>query len=106
VQRERERNYPDERIELEWHLYARCADLWLAEADRLLFPWRGDRRSGAGARAICAGCDVREECLEFALGDTDAYHHGIWGGTTHRERQRIRGAMKRAGSSPNGFSTL
>ncbi len=39
------------------------------------------------ARQICVGCPVREECLEYAL-----YHridHGVWGGTSERERRRI-----------------
>ena len=45
------------------------------------------------ARRICAGCQVRQQCLDFALrtGET----HGIWGGTTPEERiaarrQRLR----------------
>jgi len=38
----------------------------------------------AEAKAICAGCPVRNECLAFALrtGQVD----GIWGGTTTHER--------------------
>lgn len=35
---------------------------------------------------ICAGCQVRGQCLEFAMrtGETE----GIWGGTTPEERVR------------------
>lgn len=39
------------------------------------------------ARRICAGCPVKEPCLEYAL-----YHridHGVWGGASERERRRI-----------------
>ena len=39
------------------------------------------------AKAICATCPVREECLEYALvtrpGD------GVWGGLTATERHRL-----------------
>ena len=40
----------------------------------------------ARAQRVCAGCQVRRECLDFALatGETE----GIWGGTTPDERIR------------------
>lgn len=40
------------------------------------------------AKAICASCGVREECLAFAVetGQGD----GIWGGMNARERERVR----------------
>lgn len=34
-------------------------------------------------------CPVRDECLEYAL-SLPTRCMGIWGGTTHHERQRIR----------------
>lgn len=37
---------------------------------------------------ICAGCPVRAECLDYALESRQRY--GIWGGTTERERRRLR----------------
>jgi WhiB family redox-sensing transcriptional regulator len=39
------------------------------------------------AKAICEGCDVRQPCLEWALGQRE--HDGVWGGATERERRRI-----------------
>ena len=47
-------------------------------------------QDGAGverARAICAHCPVKSDCLEYAL----AHHidHGVWGGCSERERRRI-----------------
>ena len=39
------------------------------------------------ARAICKGCPVSETCLEYAL--TERIEHGVWGGTSERERRRI-----------------
>jgi WhiB family redox-sensing transcriptional regulator len=39
------------------------------------------------AKAICAGCPVRQACLEHALGHRE--REGVWGGATERERRRI-----------------
>ena len=39
------------------------------------------------ARAICEGCQVREQCLQMALTDSNLY--GVWGGTTKAERRRM-----------------
>ena len=40
----------------------------------------------ARARVICARCQVRAECLEFALSSDDL--DGMWGGLTATERAR------------------
>lgn len=51
---------------------------------RFMFPENGaDTRR---AKAICADCPVREACLEYGIDEAE----GIWGGTTHEERRRIR----------------
>ena len=39
------------------------------------------------ARKICAGCPVKDECLEHAL--DHRIEHGVWGGCSERERRRI-----------------
>lgn len=39
------------------------------------------------ARQICVGCPVKEQCLEYAL--AERIDHGVWGGTSERERRRI-----------------
>ncbi|MEU6277041.1 WhiB family transcriptional regulator [Streptomyces populi] len=39
------------------------------------------------AKAVCAGCPVREECLRWAL-DTDQTV-GVWGGTSEAERRAL-----------------
>lgn len=50
------------------------------------------------ARQVCAGCPVREQCAEFAMAIGD--RHGVWGGTTHRERVAVlRGPRNRASAS-------
>jgi WhiB family redox-sensing transcriptional regulator len=50
-------------------------------------------RHGQSARpglALCEGCEVRAECLDFAMADPGL--EGMWGGTTARERRRLRQA--------------
>lgn len=39
------------------------------------------------AKRICLGCPVQRECLEYAVDNGEA---GVWGGTSERERRRIR----------------
>ena len=40
------------------------------------------------AKAVCAVCPVMEECFYFAMENEEEY--GVWGGTTHRDRERLR----------------
>lgn len=47
----------------------------------------------AQAKAICRGCPVRAECLDFAVANREPY--GIWGGTNELERRRL--MARRAG---------
>lgn len=51
------------------------------------FPEETDSTAGREARLICMGCDVRKQCLSFAV-----RHHedGVWGGTTPNQRVGIR----------------
>ena len=51
---------------------------------------------GAGvvkAKRVCARCGVRATCLEYAL--MEGITHGVWGGASDRERQRVRAARNR-----------
>jgi WhiB family transcriptional regulator, redox-sensing transcriptional regulator len=38
------------------------------------------------AKAVCARCEVQQECLAYALATRQV--HGMWGGTSPDERQR------------------
>lgn len=49
-------------------------------------PARPDARRLEQAMAICAGCPVREVCLDAVM----AEEHGIWGGLEPRERRALR----------------
>ena len=40
------------------------------------------------AKKVCVGCDVRSECLEYALANDERF--GIWGGLSERERRKLK----------------
>jgi WhiB family redox-sensing transcriptional regulator len=46
------------------------------------------RAQAEEAKAICARCLVRQECLEYAL--ITGQEAGIWGGLTEEERRALR----------------
>jgi WhiB family transcriptional regulator, redox-sensing transcriptional regulator len=46
------------------------------------------------AKAICARCEIRQECLRYALDAGPV--QGVWGGMTERERQLLRQRERRA----------
>ena len=67
--------------------------------ENLWYPEIGGHAQAALARRICRACPVRAECLDYALAGADTWNGlttGIWGGTTPRERARIRRARKKA----------
>ena len=69
----------------DWMADAACVD----QPYEVMFPDRGRMDLVALAKSICAGCRVKQECLDYARTspvDTD----GIWGGLTGRERRRVR----------------
>ena len=50
----------------------------------------GERRAReVRAVGVCAGCPVRQQCLEHALAVPEMF--GVWGGATESERGRLRG---------------
>ena len=62
-----------------WHDLARCA-----ETDpEMFFPEKGE--SVRPAKRVCAGCEVRAECLQDALDRGERF--GVWGGLSERERR-------------------
>jgi WhiB family redox-sensing transcriptional regulator len=62
-----------------------------AETDpEAFFPEKGG--STREAKQICRSCDVRAECLDYALANDERF--GIWGGLSDRERRQIRVARR------------
>jgi WhiB family redox-sensing transcriptional regulator len=67
---------------VEWRLSAVCAQT----DPEAFFPEKGG--SPAAAKAVCAGCPVTGECLEWALANDVRY--GVWGGLSAPQRGGIR----------------
>jgi WhiB family redox-sensing transcriptional regulator len=61
------------------------------------FPERSDLRPMAGAKRICAGCEVREQCLSYALERNEPW--GVWGGLSTPQRKRLLKARRDAVAS-------
>lgn len=63
------------------------SDSLCAQTDpEAFFPEKGG--STRDAKKICASCEVRIHCLEYALENDERF--GIWGGLSERERRKLR----------------
>jgi WhiB family redox-sensing transcriptional regulator len=81
------RQQPPETDE-QWRDQAACLGL-----DPMVFYPTSDDEE-AEAKAVCEGCTVRVECLEYAIGRREK--DGVWGGATERDRRRIIRQRRRA----------
>ena len=75
---------PDDPAGLEWQDKALCAEV----DPEIFYPEKGG--STRDPKRVCAMCEVRESCLDYALTHEDAGRFGIWGGTSERERRALR----------------
>ncbi|WP_179429924.1 WhiB family transcriptional regulator [Spelaeicoccus albus] len=67
---------------LGWQDQALCAQT----DPEAFFPEKGG--STREAKRVCSTCDVRAECLEYALANDERF--GIWGGLSERERRKLK----------------
>lgn len=77
------------------------ADALCAQTDpEAFYPEKGE--STREAKQICASCEVRAECLTYALDNNERY--GVWGGLSERERRRLTDRPRRqmAGTGHGG----
>jgi WhiB family redox-sensing transcriptional regulator len=77
---------------MDWVHQARCKDT----DPELFFPvgTTGPAASQiAAAKAVCMKCDVRSECLEWAM--STGQDAGVWGGLSEEERRALRRARRR-----------
>jgi hypothetical protein len=65
-----------------WYADAAC----LGVDPDLFFPEKG--QNDDDAKAVCGGCDVRAECLAYALERRNLV--GVWGATNANERDKRR----------------
>src|SRR6478672_8500951 len=68
--------------ELSWQERSLCAQT----DPEAFFPEKGG--STREAKKVCVGCEVRSECLEYALSNDERF--GIWGGLSERERRKLK----------------
>ncbi|CAN5832427.1 WhiB family transcriptional regulator [soil metagenome] len=68
--------------ENQWQDRALCAQT----DPEAFFPEKGG--STREAKRICLGCEVKDECLDYALAHDERF--GIWGGLSERERRRLK----------------
>ena len=73
---------PEDEDELGWQDQALCAQT----DPEAFFPEKGG--STREAKRVCRSCEVRAECLEYALEHDERF--GIWGGMSERERRRLK----------------
>jgi WhiB family transcriptional regulator, redox-sensing transcriptional regulator len=66
----------------EWQERALCSQT----DPEAFFPEKGG--STREAKRICSRCEVRADCLEYALGSDERF--GIWGGLSERERRKLK----------------
>ena len=74
----------EEETVLSWQERSLCAQT----DPEAFFPEKGG--STREAKKVCVGCEVRAECLEYALANDERF--GIWGGLSERERRRLKKA--------------
>jgi WhiB family redox-sensing transcriptional regulator len=74
--------HPEEVDDLGWQDRALCAQT----DPEAFFPEKGG--STREAKRVCKACEVRAECLEYALENDERF--GIWGGMSERERRRLK----------------
>jgi WhiB family transcriptional regulator, redox-sensing transcriptional regulator len=68
--------------ELTWQERALCAQT----DPEAFFPEKGG--STREAKKVCLTCEVKAECLEYALQHDERF--GIWGGLSERERRKLK----------------
>ncbi len=72
----------DEDGPLSWQDRALCAQT----DPEAFFPEKGG--STREAKKVCQSCDVKSECLDYALAHDERF--GIWGGLSERERRKLK----------------
>ncbi|WP_344102298.1 WhiB family transcriptional regulator [Myceligenerans crystallogenes] len=67
---------------MSWQERALCAQT----DPEAFFPEKGG--STREAKKVCQGCEVKAECLDYALANDERF--GIWGGLSERERRKLK----------------
>jgi WhiB family redox-sensing transcriptional regulator len=78
---------------MDWRRLAACRG---TDRPDLFFPMRpaGVRK----AKAVCARCPVKDQCLQWAMDSRQNF--GVWGGKSEKERLRLRRLKISVNSTP------
>jgi WhiB family redox-sensing transcriptional regulator len=77
----------------DWVAYALCAQ---TDPEAFHLEKGGSTRQ---AKKVCSGCEVRAECLTYALEHNERF--GVWGGLSERERRQLDGKYVKAYPCPH-----
>jgi len=55
--------------------------------NEIFYPEHGQIWKANEAKKVCALCEVRQQCLDYAIANHERF--GVWGGMTVGERSRI-----------------
>lgn len=76
-------------LDTAWMKSALCAqtdpEIWFPDAPR----------DSAKAISICKRCFVLDECLSWVMGQEIETFMGVWGGTTHEQRKRLKRGLRK-----------
>src|SRR5690625_4855760 len=75
----------------EWATNAACAKFPTHQTDPIFFPAKETPKT-TDAQNLCATCPARQPCAEYAIESNEP--HGIWGGLTATDRDKIRAERK------------
>jgi WhiB family redox-sensing transcriptional regulator len=82
-----------EKIVMDWRHHSACLD----EDPELFFPIGNTGPAILQieeAKVVCRRCDVRDQCLQWAL--ESGQDHGVWGGMSEDERRALKRRNARA----------
>lgn len=90
-----------ERARPAWFVLAKCHGVCSHTQDNLFYADHQHNGQVQEAKSVCLGthpdypgrCPVLEECLEYALDNSEKW--GVWGGCSERERRRIKRQRRR-----------
>lgn len=81
--------------DVSWKEEGLCWDIDPDEAWPIFFPISYRPKDTHKAKAICEKCPIKKMCAVYAVvNGTIGSDFGVWGGTTPRQRDRVRDAYK------------
>lgn len=83
-------------MDVDWRTRALCR----GKDTRTWYPGGAQPGAMEAAKSVCFGCPVRRVCLDEAMATAYADDFGVWGGTSKRQRKRMRLILGMASAQP------